>query len=135
MELAAAMPAAQGGGGAAKIWGIGGRSTSGTSAFGRCRVSVGSRVPSPPAMITSCIRAPMRGRGYVFCPPSASLRHDRDDVVPPEDDRPDAAEVVFLRLLRILEDHVHVVVVADELALENPVGFEEELHSLVDGFF
>ena len=55
-----------------------------------------------------------------FCP-SGSFGDDRDDVVSPEDDGPDPADVVFLRLLRILEDHVHVIVVSDELPLEDAI--------------
>src|SRR3989441_11045748 len=124
------MTSSQEGGSASKTWAICGRSTSGTSAFGRCRVSGRSRVPSPPARITSCIRAPMRGRGYVFSPPKASLGDDRDDVVPQDVHRPDAADIHMLRLLRVFDDHVHVIVVADELGREDAVVFHDELHSL-----
>ena len=67
-----------------------------------------------------------------FC---VSLRDDCDDVVSSEDHGPDAAHVVFLRLFRVLEDHVHVVVIPDELPFEDPVVLEEQLNALVDGFF
>src|SRR6266571_5751566 len=112
-----------------------GRSTRGIKAFGRVSVRGRSLLPKPPAMITSCIRSPMRGRGYVFSGLAVSLRDDRDDVVSPEDHGPDAAHIVFLRLFRILEDHVHVVVISDELPFEDPVILEEQLDALVDGFF
>src|SRR5438046_2773351 len=43
-----------------------GRSTRGIKAFGRVSVRGRSLLPKPPATITSCIRSPIRGRGYVF---------------------------------------------------------------------
>src|SRR2546428_9058456 len=129
------MTSSQEGGSASRMWAICGRSTSGSSAFGRCRVSGRSRVPSPPAMITSCIERSDAARSISIFWPRASLRHDRDDVVPAEHDRPHAPHVVLFRLFRVFEDHVHVVVVADELAFEDAVVLEEKLNALVDGFF
>ena len=67
--------------------------------------------------------------------PRRSFGDNRDDVVAPEDHGPDAPDVVLFRLFRVFEDHVHVVVVSDELPLEDPVIFEQELDPLVDGFF
>src|SRR5881628_1746254 len=67
--------------------------------------------------------------------PRRSLGDNRDDVVPPEDDGADPPDVVLFRLFRVLEDHVHVVVISDELPFEDPVVLEQELDPLVDGFF
>src|SRR6267143_3212465 len=112
-----------------------GRSTRGMRAFGRVSVRGRSLLPKPPAMMTSCIRSPKKGVRLCIFWPCDSLRDDRDDVVSPEDNGPYAAHVVFLGLLGVLEDHVHVVVISDELSFEDPVVFEEQLDALVDGFF
>src|SRR5438445_10845051 len=67
--------------------------------------------------------------------PRRSFRDDHDEVVSPEDDGPDAPDIDLLRFFRVLEDHVHVIVVSDELAFEDPVVLEEQLDALVDRFF
>src|SRR5207245_9098710 len=67
--------------------------------------------------------------------PRRSLGDNRDDVVAAEDDGADPPDVVLLRLFRVLEDHVHVVIIADELPFQDPVVLEQELDPLVDGFF
>src|ERR1700726_3982025 len=51
-----------------------GRSTSGTTGFGTVEVSGRSRVPSPPARITACIRALLPGSGHARCPPLPARR-------------------------------------------------------------
>src|SRR5207245_6387546 len=75
-----------------------------------------------------------RARLSIFWP-RRSLGDNRHDVVAPKDDGADAADVVLLRLFGVLEDHVHVIVVSDELALEDPIVLEQELDPFVDGFF
>src|SRR2546422_3042102 len=120
------------------MWRICARFSRGTRAFGRLKVRGRSRVPRPPAIITACIERERTARRLRNLRGKYGGRlpgDDRDDVVPAEDDGPDPAHVLVLRLLRVLEDHVHVVVVADELALELAVVFQQELDPLVDGFF
>src|SRR3972149_2772316 len=117
-----------------RMWRIWGWFRRGTSAFGRLRVRGRRRVPKPPAIMTACIdRSKWRG-GYGVCGDD-SPRNDRDDVVPAEHDRADPPDLLVPRFLRVLEDHVHVVVVSDELALEEAVILEEELDALIDRLF
>src|SRR2546427_7563283 len=117
------------------VYAICGRSTRGTSAFGRFSVRGRRRVPRPPAMITSCIRATKRGARLSIFWPGRSLGDNRDDVVAAEYDGADPPDVVLLRLFRVLEDHVHVVIIADELPFQDPLVLEQELDPLGDGFF
>src|SRR2546427_9611465 len=97
-------------------WSTMGGFRSGTRAFGRVSVRGRSRVPTPPAIRTACTRARtmVALRTYL-----RSLGNDRHDVVPAEHDRADAADLFILRLFRVLEDHVHVLVVTHELAVED----------------